>query len=248
MRYAVISDIHANLEAFKAVLSDIKEQGADDIVCLGDIVGYNADPNECVDIIRSRGIRTVMGNHDSRAAGVDSPGGFNSRARDAILWTRERLTRENIEFLRALPLYMSIDDSFLIMHGSLDSYDEYIYTGESAAWNFGLINRMGRIKASFFGHTHLPTAYMEGGGNCAEVENFAQVGLLAIRPGSGYLINPGAVGQPRDGDTRAGYIIYDTDRAQVSLFKVDYDKEKTIEKITGALLPSTLANRLREGW
>ncbi len=243
-----MSDIHSNLEALTAVLSDIDEQSVDEIVCLGDIVGYNADPNESITLIRERNIKTVIGNHDSRAAGLQEPANFNAKAREAILWTRNKLSFENKNFLRTLPLTLDIGDDFLIIHGSLDSYDEYIYTEETAAWNFGLMNKRGGSKLCFFGHTHMPGVYAVNGDIVVGVRGEGKEYDLNLRALSMYLINPGSVGQPRDGDTRAAYIIYDTDKATVSFKRVSYDLNEAVEKVSKAGLPASLARRLKEGW
>lgn len=248
MRYAILSDIHANLEAFEAVLRDIESKDVDNIVCLGDVVGYNANPNECIDLLCEKQIRTVMGNHDSRAASIKEPIGFNSRALDAILWTRNKVTPESIEFMKNLETVMNVDERFFIVHGSVESYDEYIYTGEAAAWNFRLLHDLDGPDICFFGHTHIPSAYVAGDGTSRAIDLVDKVFEITLRHDHRYLINPGSVGQPRDGDNRAAYLIYDTERDTVSFLRTEYDVQAAVSKLEAAWLPPSLAKRLLEGW
>ncbi len=248
MRYAIISDIHSNLEAFEAALSDMEARGVDDIVCLGDVVGYNANPNECISLINEKSIRTVMGNHDCRAACIKEPIGFNSRALDAILWTRNKVTPENIEFLKGLKMVRNVDDKFFIVHGSVESYDEYIYTGEAAAWNFRLLHDLDGPHLCFFGHTHIPAAYEAGNGISRAIDLDDKVADIQLKHDYRYLINPGSLGQPRDGDNRAAYVIYDTEKDMVSFLRVEYDVQLAVDKLEAAWLPPSLAKRLLEGW
>ena len=248
MRYAIISDIHSNLEAFESVLRDIDSKGVDDIICLGDVVGYNANPNECINLIIEKQIRTVMGNHDCRAACIKEPVGFNSRALDAILWTRNKVTPESVELLKGLETVRNVDGRFFITHGSVESYDEYIYTGEAAAWNFRLLHDLNGPDICFFGHTHIPAAYEAGDGVSRVIELGEKIIEIPIKCGHRYLINPGSVGQPRDGDNRAAYLIYDTDRDTVSFLRTEYDVQQAVSKLEAAWLPTSLAKRLLEGW
>ncbi len=243
MRFAVIADIHANLEALKAVLERIETLGADEIVCLGDIVGYNANPNECLDIVRNRGVMSVLGNHDACASGLEEPVGFNPEARRAVLWTRSTLSGENRLFLRSLPRELRMGD-FLLFHGSIHDTDRYILYLSDAAENFALLAEMGKsLRIGFFGHTHLKVALLYHRGEVAAEPSPG----LQLTEKNLYLINPGSVGQPRDGDWRASFLLYDTDKGRVTFSRVEYDIRACQDKILQSGLPSQLAERLASG-
>ncbi len=245
MRYAVISDIHSNLEALTASLNEIDKLKADRIICLGDIVGYNPNPNECVEIIRQRNILSIMGNHDSRVAELEDAGDFNLQAARAVYWTRQVLTPENREFLSGLPRSRFVDNRFLAVHGWVNDTDQYILGVNDAQQNFNLLKDLKKSpRLCFFGHTHVPVAYMEFN---STVEPAAGETLKLIK-GVRYLINPGAVGQPRDRDPRASFAVYDTKASEVSFHRVDYDIQSTADKILEAGLPERLAERLKLGW
>lgn len=242
MRYAIITDVHANLEALTEVLSAISNFRVDRIFSLGDQVGYNANPNECVEILRERDIPCLMGNHDSRAAGLKEPLDFNPLAEKAILWTREQLKEENKFFLKRLPEKLLIDESFLLVHGSITDPDYYIFSFSDVLTNFNLM--VGKdIKICFFGHTHVRKSYCFKEGTVTEIreKNFL------LDPSSYYLINPGSVGQPRDGDPRASFLVFDTEKREISLFRVAYDIETAAKKILQQELPPYLAHRLFYG-
>ncbi len=247
MRYAVISDIHANLEALSACIKEIDRLRIDRIVSCGDIVGYNSNPNECIDIIRERKIISVMGNHDARAAGLQEPDNFNLQASTAIRWTRNALTRENSEFLKGLPASAVVDKRFLIFHGCVDDYDRYILGARDAMENFRIIGERAEfkdIKIRFYGHTHVPIAYML-------VDNAVVMNTddsFKIKKGVACLINPGGLGQPRDRDPRASFAIYDAGKSTITFHRVDYDIQGTAEKIIAAGLPERIAERLKLGW
>jgi predicted phosphodiesterase len=244
MRYAVISDIHSNLEALKAVLSDIDKGGVDEIVSLGDIVGYNADPVACLDLVMGHGIRSVIGNHDRLAAGGEEPSAFNVIAAEALIWTRERLSDAQKGFLKGLPATLVVDGSFLIAHGSLYSTDEYVSDVGRAALNLARVKEFG-LDVSFLGHTHIPAAYELHDGEASE----RPIGDFLVKRGeaSAWLVNPGAIGQPRDFDPRAAYVVYDAESRRVKFKRVEYDVELAGGKIIKAGLPMELAKRLREG-
>ena len=145
MRYAIISDIHANVEALEAILEDIDRRRVDKIVCLGDIVGYNASPNETIDLVKKSEIISISGNHDIRAASDTEPLGFNPQARSAILWTRDQITPENKDYLDALPETLAVDDIFFMVHGSVSSADDYILSTSEAILNFELLKKEGDL-------------------------------------------------------------------------------------------------------
>jgi diadenosine tetraphosphatase ApaH/serine/threonine PP2A family protein phosphatase len=244
MRYAIISDIHSNLEALEAVLSKISELGVDETLCLGDIVGYNANPNECIDIVRRSGIRCIMGNHDSRAAGLEEPYDFNPMAREAVLWTMEQLTEGNREFLKKLPRELTME-GFAIFHGSIHDTDRYILDGQDALDNFQLLETLpGDTKIGFYGHTHVKVSL-----SCQRGRVFLEQGKeLKLSPWKRYLINPGSVGQPRDRDPSSSFLIYDTISKKVNFYRADYDIATCQEKVIKAGLPVELAERLSLGW
>ena len=239
MRFAIFADIHANLEALQAVLADAEANGCTHYVCLGDIVGYNANPHECLQVIRELGCPVVMGNHDEQASSNHQLDGFNPLALKAIEWTRKALTPEDIEWLRDLRLIRQIRD-FTIVHSTLDTPQNwgYVLTPLDAAASFNYQH----TQLCFCGHTHIPKAYVRDGAiHAADMEN------LIIEPGKKYFINVGSVGQPRDENWRASYCIYDADAHTVQLRRLDYDIYTTQDKIIEAGLPKRLADRLSLG-
>jgi len=240
LRYAIISDIHANLEAFLEVLGEIDRSGADGIICLGDIVGYGASPNECVEIIKERQILSLTGNHDKAACGLTEPLDFNTAARRAVLWTRAELTRANREYLRGLP-EEGLVDGFMIVHGAPSDPDRYILSEYDAEEEFPL---MGENRLCFFGHTHVRVLYSLSGEEEAEVSREEHVRL---REGTRYLVNPGSVGQPRDRDPRAAFLIFD-DRGDIEFRRVVYPIEAAQRKIIESGLDRFLAERLSLGY
>lgn len=247
MLYAVISDIHSNLEALTAVLEKIDSIGVDEVLCLGDLVGYNSNPNECVEIVRKRGIRSVVGNHDVRACGLKEPYDFNDIAREAILWTRKALKGENLGFLKGLPerIYLR-DGRGVAVHGALvDGTDTYILSPWIALRNFEEMKGSPDLPhLCFFGHTHVRITYQYLEGRV--ITRFDQE--IALDPKGLYLINPGSVGQPRDRDPRASFLIYDTRRETVTFHRVPYDIDLCYRKIVEAGLPKKLGERLKAGW
>lgn len=245
MRYAIISDIHSNLEALTAFLIEKDGLAIDSVVCLGDIVGYNANPNECIDLVKKHGFLCLMGNHDSRAAGLAEPTDFNYNASVAIRWTRKVLTPENAVFLRSLPLFISIDKHLIAFHGWFSDTDRYIIGPVDAGKNFSLIAEAGKVRTGFFGHTHLPAVYFMKDGI---VGSLSLEHDIRLEKDSSYLINPGSIGQPRDRDPRASFAVFDTKKRLVSLHRVAYDIQSTVEKISSAGLPERLAERLKLGW
>ncbi len=244
MRTAVIADIHANLEALTAVLESIKAFTVDETVCLGDMAGYNANPNECLDILRSEQIRCILGNHDACAAGIEEPDVFNSQARAAVLWTREQLSEENRQFLTSLPREERVRDFFLF-HGSIHDTDRYILYRNDAVENFRRLAALpGPLSIGFFGHTHVRAVLIEQQGILSTSLSPEDLELFS---GKRYLINPGSVGQPRDGDPRAAFLVYDDQDHKVVFHRVEYDIRTCQEKIIRAGLPPRLAERLEWG-
>jgi len=247
MRTAVISDIHANLEALQAVLREIDCLGVDRIVSLGDLVGYNASPNECVQAIREREIPTLMGNHDAVACGLEDPLDFNPIAGKAVIWTRRALTPEHREFLARQPEQRRIDRTAILVHGSLKHRDQYLMSRTDMLENLQRLRSGGSgIRIVFFGHTHHQMAV-----SCGMDLNDAAVTAgprIELREDALYLINPGSVGQPRDQDPRSAFLVMDEDRQAVEFLRVPYDVHACAEKIRSHGLPHELAERLYQGW
>lgn len=245
MRYAVISDIHSNLEALTSFLVEKDRLAIDTVVCLGDIVGYNANPNECIDLVRKHGFVCLMGNHDSRGAGLAEPNDFNYNASVAIRWTRKVLTPENAAFLGSLPPFISIDNRFIAFHGWLSDTDRYIMSASDAETNLSLMVETGGERIGFFGHTHIPAVYLKKDGR---VERLSPEDDVRLEKDSSYLINPGSIGQPRDRDPRASFVVFDVKKKLVTFHRVGYDIQATADKISEAGLPERLGERLKLGW
>jgi diadenosine tetraphosphatase ApaH/serine/threonine PP2A family protein phosphatase len=242
MRFAVIADVHANLEALQAVLREIDAIGVDAIFSLGDIVGYNASPNECVDIIRERRIVSALGNHDAAICGLEDAWFFRAAARRAVEWTQQCLRDDNKEFLRGLPEEISFDSVYLGVHGSPLSKDDYIIDWLDAMRQLEYLE--GRaVDVCFFGHSHRPAIFSEKGSN----HSLDTYKTHALSADNRYFINPGAVGQPRDKDWRASFCIVDSERMTVELHRVPYDVDACCEKLREAGLPLELARRLKKG-
>jgi diadenosine tetraphosphatase ApaH/serine/threonine PP2A family protein phosphatase len=239
MRIALFGDIHANLEALEAVLEDAAKQCVADYVCMGDIVGYNADPAACLERVRAMDCPTVKGNHDEDASGSHSLENMNPVAATALEWTRRQLADEQRQWLRRLRMVRQVAD-FTVVHSTLD---------QPGHWNY-VTNRFDAMsnfsyqftQICFHGHTHVPRVYMKND----RVQEVAAESLV-IENGAKYFINVGSVGQPRDGDWRACYAIYDLDRQLISFRRVEYDIAETQRKIHAAGLPEMLAERIAEG-
>lgn len=239
MRFAILSDIHSNLEALEAVLADAKTQGCTHFVCLGDIVGYNANPKECLKIIQDLGCPVVKGNHDEQVSIVSSTEGFNELAEEAIDWTRAQLSTDDKAWLADLRLTRQVRD-FTIVHATLDTPGQwgYVFNDLDAIASFTYQH----TSLCFFGHTHWPTAFVRED-NVRRIT----VGQIVLSAGKRYFINPGSIGQPRDRDWRAAYCILHTDRQVVEERRVKYDLETAQRKIRAAGLPDRLADRLAVG-
>jgi diadenosine tetraphosphatase ApaH/serine/threonine PP2A family protein phosphatase len=239
MRIAILSDLHANLEATEAVLADARERECTQYVCLGDVVGYNANPHECVEIVQKLECPVVKGNHDEQASLEESSRDFNPLAEMAINWTREQLTQADKEWLRRLPFTRQVRD-FTIVHATLDTPErwDYVFNPLDAVPSF--TNQ--HTTVCFFGHTHVAGAFVRDEG-----VKRVKADQLMIEPTKKYFINTGSVGQPRDGDWRAAYCIFHTDKNVVEQRRVKYEVETAMEKIIKAGLPRLLAERLKLG-
>lgn len=239
MRIALFGDIHANLEALNAALEDAADQGCTQWVCLGDIVGYNANPGECLELVRAMDCPVVKGNHDEDASGDHSLETMNPVAAIALEWTREALSEDQRSWLRGLRMVRQVSD-FTIVHSTLD---------QPQAWNY-VTNKFDAMSnfsyqfthVCFHGHTHVPRVFVRG----ARVKE-VPCDSVEIEEGMKYFINVGSVGQPRDGDWRACYAIYDLPENLLTFRRIEYDIKTTQQKIVDAGLPQTLADRLADG-
>ena|SRR5471030_1774559 len=246
MRYLVLTDIHANLEALEACLADAATRGYRKTLVLGDLVGYGADPNAVVARVQAlEPAAIIRGNHDKVACGLDQAEGFNVVAKSAALWTLDTLTPENRAWLAALPKGpLIVDDLIEICHGSPVDEDAYIFDELDALRAL----RVSKRPLCLFGHTHYPVTFTlstsEAGGELLSASNDM---VLILQAGSKYLLNPGSVGQPRDSDPRAAYAIVDTDARRVELFRLRYAVEEAQSKVIKAGLPDVLAHRLGLG-
>ncbi len=248
MRYAVISDIHANLEAFQAVLDDLARQDVQKVVCLGDTVGYYANPNECTDLCRSLGFLCLRGNHDDAVIGVCGIEDFNPVAQNALLWTERQLSDNNKAWLQQLPQQVTVDDLFLAVHGSPGHPYDYIFTPADASLTFDImVSQHPQLAICFFGHTHQRALYCDDGMMNLESLEHDRPSAISLQEGRLYLINPGSIGQARDGNPGASYLVYDGNSNSVTYRRVPYDFNLTQEKIARAGLPAMLGERLGLG-
>jgi len=246
MRYLILSDIHANLTALDTVLAVAKGRW-DKAVCLGDLVGYGPDPNEVIERVRALPAVTIRGNHDKAIAGIADADEFNPIARNAVLWTRAQLRPENQEYLENLPKGPMTVNGFTIVHGAVHDEDEYVLSPALAV--DGL--RDAPTPVTFFGHTHLQGGFSLRGEDVT-LMHFKPSGgneffTLRVEQGTTYLLNPGSIGQPRDGDPRAGFAIADLDSETVEFWRVPYDIENVQGRMRGAGLPEALILRLSFG-
>ena len=246
MRYLILSDIHSNVEAFEACVQRAKQAGYDSVLCCGDIVGYGPSPIEAIDGIRSLNAITIRGNHDRVAAGLDEATQFNPHARHAVYWTRAVLPDSYREYLAKLPVGpLDITNEAQLVHGALSHEDDYIFTEADAAENFLLATK----PLTFFGHSHFPVVFANGKGNSVQAASYEFDAFIAVKCEAGrrMLVNPGSVGQPRDGDARASFAIWDADRSRVEFYRVEYNIKLTQEKMRAADLSTYLIERLAHG-
>lgn len=243
MRYAIIADIHANLEAFSAVLEDIKcAGGVDQFWCLGDIIGYGPDPSRCIQLLREQKPICIAGNHDLAAIGKLILKDFNPDAAAAIRWTAQVITDDDKKYLESLPKVIE-KDGFTLVHGSPRELTwEYLVSIGSALANYCYL----RTQYCLVGHSHIPLFFhQKEDGNVVSIPFDETIGQALSK--DRYIINPGGVGQPRDGDPRASYAIYDSQSGIIKLHRVRYDYKETQMKIIKANLPLKLSIRLAHG-
>jgi predicted phosphodiesterase len=239
MKFAIIADIHANLDALQVVLADTKEQKCTHYACVGDVVGYGANPVECLKIIRDMGMPCVKGNHDEYCSIDEQLDGFNAHAAEAVNWTRRQLSEDDRQWLRDLK-YFRMVTSFSMVHATLDGPQRwgYVFDKLAAAASFTYQN----TSVCFFGHTHVPVAFirdtMVRGGTYSKFK---------VDPSKKYFVNVGSVGQPRDNNPKAAYVVYDVDEGVIELRRLEYDIAAAQKKILAAGLPPRLAERLAYG-
>lgn len=245
MKVLVVSDLHANRHALDAVLDDCKG-GYDQIVCCGDLVGYNAFPAELIEWTRTNCKAVIRGNHDKAIAGIEDLTWFNDVAQAAARWSMDRLSAEQTEYLANLPRGPVKLEKFHLFHGAPQDEDEYITSAYEAAACFHHLE----LPLSFFGHTHLQGGFFLTRGKVgviAPVRADRNEKVLELEPDVVYMVNPGSVGQPRDGDSRAGYAIYNSEERTVALRRVTYPVAEAASAIRRAGLPDALAARLFQG-
>ena len=262
-RYAILSDIHSNLEALNVVLDQCRALGITDYILLGDVVGYNANPRECIDLVRSLNlVARIRGNHDDYAvAGNIEESGFNSNAKKAVAWTRDQITEEDRRWLDSAEYEKKYPFNCTLVHATLDTPANwgYILDAFHAEDNFSYQ----KTNICFCGHSHVPVAFVKKqltapgqraiekinlwSGTDEDDYNAADVLTVDYRKNNKYLFNVGSIGQPRNGDPRASFAVLDTDAMQVSRYRLPYDIATTQQKILAAGLPERLAERLQYG-
>lgn len=241
MRYGIFADIHSNLEALEVVLDAYKNESIEQYLCVGDLIGYGANPRECIRKIKSLEIINVAGNHDWAAVNLFPLDYFNPVARQALFWTQRNLNDDDKLFLEPLKLIHKNEDLVLV-HGTLDNARDFNYMtdGYIAEESFRLLEK----NICFVAHTHVPGVFIKGKDECI---NYRQEDAIDINDGNKYIINVGSVGQPRDGNPQAAYCIYDTNKKEVQLKRIEYDIEVARKKIIDAELPKFLGDRLLLG-
>ena len=238
--FAILGDIHANLDALNVVLDDCRSQGVTDFLCTGDVVGYNACPHECLKIVRDLGCPIVMGNHDHYVSSRQNLDDFNPHAAAVIEWTRRQLSVEEIYFLRNLP-FLATKMGITLVHATMDNPDGFGYVFDHLQAEAHFNHQVTPL--CFHGHTHCPMIYEKQIGAVYRID--AQDFTLPL--GRKYFINVGSVGQPRDGDPRASYVVYDPKSRLVRFRRLEYDVKAAQERVLAAGLPPRLAERLAVG-
>lgn len=243
-RFGVMADVHANLQALEAVLGYYADEGVDEIWCLGDVVGYGGEPAACVELVRARCAGTVRGNHDAALVEPRFREGFNPHARAAVERQADLLDADARAWLAGLPPLVEGDD-VVLLHGSAVDPDgfPYVLSAADAARELGAFE----ARWGFYGHTHLPAAWRRESDDRAMALRLDD-GALELKPGARHLLNPGAVGQPRDGDPRAACGVFERDPPRFALERVDYDVAAAQAAIRRAGMPEIEAERLGAGW
>ncbi len=241
MRYGIFSDIHSNLEALDAVIEVYHKEDIDKYLCIGDVVGYAANPKECIAKVKMLAMITVAGNHDQASVGLSSTDYFNPLAKEAIFWTERNLDEQSRSFLAGLPLVYKNEDLTLV-HGTLDEPCDFNYMtdGSIAFKTFELLE----TEICFVGHTHIAGVFIKSKHSHIR---YQEDNNIDIKEENKYIINVGSVGQPRDGNPKAAYCIYDTDKKNVQIKRINYDIQSAREKIITERLPRFLGERLLMG-
>lgn len=241
MRYGIFSDVHSNIEALDAVIGAYKEEEIDKYLCVGDVVGYATNPRECIEKVKAIATITVAGNHDWAAVNLFSLDYFNPLAKDAILWTMGNLDSEDRYFLQSLELTYQ-NDGLALVHGTLNSPQDFNYMTDGY-----IVYRTFRLLETnicFVGHTHAPGVFVKSENGKI---HYQEDSAINIKEDSKYIINVGSVGQPRDGNPKAAYCIYDTDKKNVQIKRIGYDVQAARKKIIAEGLPEFLGERLLVG-
>jgi diadenosine tetraphosphatase ApaH/serine/threonine PP2A family protein phosphatase len=241
VRYGIFGDIHGNLQALEAVLDAYEQEDIDVYLCTGDLVGYGANPTECIAIARERCEHVVAGNHDFAVCGKLTLEFFNSYAKSAVLWTRESLSDEDLEYLRNLPLIQRRDDDITLAHATI--YDAHVFDYIQTQYDAHLSLQEMATRCGFVGHSHIPiTFYLKDGIVSWTIETNVDLdGCQKV------LVNVGSVGQPRDENPMAAYAVYDSEQGSVTIKRVEYDVDAAIRSIEECQLPRILGDRLRLG-
>ncbi len=245
MKYLIFSDVHSNLEALKGMLEFIKNRKFEKYLFLGDIVGYGANPNEVIEEIKKISpLSIVRGNHDKAVAGLTNLDYFNPVAALAVMWTSKNIKPENLNFLRELSVGpQKVNEEITICHGSPWDEDYYMFNKFDALEAFSLFD----TKICFFGHTHFPAIHILENDSVRTIYPSKFPFRIKIKDGLRYLINPGSIGQPRDGNPLSSFLIYDSKRKSLVIHRVSYDISTAQSKIIEAGLPQMLASRLGSG-
>jgi predicted phosphodiesterase len=246
MRFLLLSDIHANVTALDAALDAVKDRW-ERIYCLGDIVDYGPDPNEVAERVKALSPVIIRGNHDKAVAGLTDLSDFNPVAQLAALWTRQQMRPENLEYIKQLPPGPISADGITLVHGAFEDEDEYVFVPGQAMG--GLLESPTDV--TFFGHTHHQGGFSYRAGQIGMIQlrpdHGPKFAALRLEPGTRYLLNPGSIGQPRDGDSRAGFAIADLENQVVEFWRVPYEIAAVQSRMRAARLPEALVQRLSLG-
>jgi diadenosine tetraphosphatase ApaH/serine/threonine PP2A family protein phosphatase len=243
MKYGVLGDIHSNLSALQAVLSELSSEGVSTLLSVGDVVGYGAAPRECLALLRESGVQVVKGNHDAATVGELSTLLFNAHARAAVEWTRSVLSEEELRWLAELPYLIELEHC-AVGHGTYDHPELFDYVRTTADADASL-DRM-QVPVCFVGHTHVPVTLMRLNQDPNRTA-YTRESYIELGDASRALVNVGSVGQPRDEDPRAAYAVFDTEAETVRIQRVEYDIDREAARIRAAGLASALADRLHLG-
>lgn len=244
MKYGIFGDIHGNLEALEAVLADMESQGVTHPMCIGDLVGYGANPAECLEVVRALACPVVRGNHDDWVTQMKNPASFSEDARKALDYTRKKLSPSQLNYLRRLP-YVKVEESMTLVHATLDGPENWGYVSTRLEAETSFLYQ--KTSLCFLGHTHRPAVFIKD----HEVRpiEFRRVDVHPerLKVSRKFLFNVGSIGQPRDGDWRSAYAIYDPKSEIVELRRLNYDIDRAAQKVLKAGLPESLAKRLFKG-